>query len=276
MLNHKSTETETPGLASEVRVTPAELANAVASLQARNQELARRLEGTIPIGQALEELSLDTTPEEVLAEVEALRRVRRRRPRIGGKRLKAVVLALVSLGLLTGIGYDLDAIGGSPPEMHLYQETMASLQRKLIVQDRTAQGPVLRTLAEVPEGRTVFCSVLGALYIVDSRMATTGPIPGPDNDGSDATWRIVKLDGDIYLRGWVRERLSPESCASVDHLTVYNAPGAPGLGSRPVPISLKLTGVPGFSPFGDRAFRRTMPSLDFLNFHPNRHTWGKW
>ncbi len=59
--------------AAQTRVTPEELAHAIASLEARRLDETRHQENTIPIGEAVRELGLDATPEEVLAEVRAQR-----------------------------------------------------------------------------------------------------------------------------------------------------------------------------------------------------------
>lgn len=59
--------------AAQTRVTPEELAHAIASLEARRLDAERLQAGTIPIGEAVRELNLDATPEEVLAEVRAQR-----------------------------------------------------------------------------------------------------------------------------------------------------------------------------------------------------------
>jgi len=59
--------------AAHARVTPEELAQAVARIEARQAEQAKRLEATIPIGQAVEELGLGMAPEEILAEIQAQR-----------------------------------------------------------------------------------------------------------------------------------------------------------------------------------------------------------
>jgi len=59
--------------AAQTRVTPEELAHAIASLEARRLDAERVQAGTIPIGEAVRELNLDATPEEVLAEVRAQR-----------------------------------------------------------------------------------------------------------------------------------------------------------------------------------------------------------
>ncbi len=59
--------------AASARVTPHELAQAVARIEARQAEEARRQQETIPIGQAVQELGLGLAPEEILAEIEAQR-----------------------------------------------------------------------------------------------------------------------------------------------------------------------------------------------------------
>lgn len=61
-----------PSSAAQVRVTPEELAAAVTALQIRKEGQP----GTIAIGDAVEELGLDVTPEEVLAEVQARRQAK--------------------------------------------------------------------------------------------------------------------------------------------------------------------------------------------------------
>ncbi len=66
--------------AAQTRVTPEELAHAIASLEARRLDETRHQEGTIPIGEAVRELGLDATPEEVLAEVRAQREARNAAP----------------------------------------------------------------------------------------------------------------------------------------------------------------------------------------------------
>ncbi len=66
--------------AAQTRVTPEELAHAIASLEARKLDEVRLQENTIPIGQAVRELNLDATPEEVLAEVRAQRQAQAATP----------------------------------------------------------------------------------------------------------------------------------------------------------------------------------------------------
>jgi len=72
MLKHED-KLEAPSQpAAQVRVTPEELATALSRIEARKDAGQRHADGTIPIGEAVQQLGLDTTPEEVLAEVQAI------------------------------------------------------------------------------------------------------------------------------------------------------------------------------------------------------------
>lgn len=59
--------------AASARVTPEELAQALACIEARQAEQAKQQKATIPIGQAVKELGLNAAPEEILAEIQAQR-----------------------------------------------------------------------------------------------------------------------------------------------------------------------------------------------------------
>ena len=72
MLRQQTEETASP-LAEQERVTPEELARALASIETCRQAEAARLAGTIPINQAVSELHLDSTSGEIWAEVQAQR-----------------------------------------------------------------------------------------------------------------------------------------------------------------------------------------------------------
>ena len=64
---------EPPISVSQARVTPDELSSALAAIEARRQAEAAHLAGTIPIDQAVSELHLDSTSDEIWAEVQAQR-----------------------------------------------------------------------------------------------------------------------------------------------------------------------------------------------------------
>lgn len=73
MASEEQSKVSQSSAAASARVTPHELAQAVARIEARQAEEARRQQETIPIGQAVQELGLGLAPEEILAEIEAQR-----------------------------------------------------------------------------------------------------------------------------------------------------------------------------------------------------------
>lgn len=75
MLQHEPQEQEQPAPipAAQIRVTSEELAQAINALEASKDEAARHLAGTVPIGEVVQELKLEATPEEVWAQVQKQR-----------------------------------------------------------------------------------------------------------------------------------------------------------------------------------------------------------
>lgn len=96
-VNPPAADSPTATPAGKVRVTPEELMQAMAAIQARREQEARERDATITIGEAVQELGLDASPEEILAVVQAQRN-RRQTPARGSRRLspwRAAVLSLV-------------------------------------------------------------------------------------------------------------------------------------------------------------------------------------
>ena len=72
MLNENTTET-TALPAAQIRVRREEFARAISALEARRQEEARYLEGTVAVEDTLRELQVDVSTEEVMQQIEAQR-----------------------------------------------------------------------------------------------------------------------------------------------------------------------------------------------------------
>ena len=73
MLEHQHQTPVSGQAASQQRITPEEMSVALAALESRREEEAQRMAGTVPIGQAVQELGLDVTPEQVWEQVQAQR-----------------------------------------------------------------------------------------------------------------------------------------------------------------------------------------------------------
>ena len=73
MLQHEPQEQTPETPAAQIRVTSEELAQAINALETSKDEAARRLAGTVPIGEVIQELKLEATPEEIWAQVQRQR-----------------------------------------------------------------------------------------------------------------------------------------------------------------------------------------------------------
>jgi hypothetical protein len=73
MLQHEPQEQAAATPAAHIRVTSEELAQAINALEASKDEAARHLAGTVPIGEVVQELKLEATPEEVWVQVQKQR-----------------------------------------------------------------------------------------------------------------------------------------------------------------------------------------------------------
>jgi hypothetical protein len=73
MLHHQEHQDDQPQFAAEVRVSAQELAEAVEAVEARRSAAEQTPLDTIALGDAVQHLSLDMTPEELLTELQARR-----------------------------------------------------------------------------------------------------------------------------------------------------------------------------------------------------------
>ncbi len=260
MLNHEQPQEQSQQSAALVRVTPEELAAAIARLEARRAGA----DGKIAIGDAVTELSLDATPEEVLAEVQAGQKqaqaVKPRRPLSLGQRLRLYfVAAILTLGMtalwaqgtvvtpadmaVTAIS---PAVTYSPPPQRL------SLTPNLLVGDRAGK---MVLLSEVGDNQPVHCSYGNGSFQQYS-------------PGENTQWTLIKHGGQTYVRGWIL-KMSPGVLAQdgADVSTVRDNNFA-------VPITLPVNGftvgnstLPYYSP--DAVFHAQ-------NIHLDGHAYEKW
>ena len=261
--------------AEQVHVTPEELATAVAMLESRRQGTS----GTLTIGQAVEELSLEAVPGDILREVEAQREQIRKQQRTTSARRRWSFSLLFSLFCL--MGFSIYSVTGSGPSI---QDRMTpgtapyNLESQILALDSKSGKPTLSTLAEAPSDQTLYCSA-GAIEVAAmSRNAQMGlePQRGISQRTADINWPIVKHGKDFYVRGWVLIPLSKEAARLTD-VEVFNKPSLPQLGSHPQQVTFKLdlhTSLVGLE------YQRLRPSgIGEFVFHNPRltvHTYEKW
>jgi hypothetical protein len=114
--------------AAEARVSPEELADALARLEARREREAAQRMGTIPLGETLRELEIDRSPEEVLAEVEALRTASRTlvpvQSAVPEVRVRLALVSACLLAVALALGTLMTFSRAVPPPMMLTPPTV--------------------------------------------------------------------------------------------------------------------------------------------------------
>jgi len=236
MLKHEDIPQTQPPTAAQVRVTPEELAAAVTALQIRKEGQP----GTIAIGDAVEELGLDVTPEEILQVVQGRRHtVHKQNGLIAGKR-KWIISLSFTLLCFTGLGAYSVVSNSYPDSSQLVPATTPyALEPRILALDPAAPKQAISTLAEAPNGRTVYCSVAAIETAAMSRNVQMGPQQEINQPVSQLNWPVVKHDKQLYIRGWVRMPLSKEA-ARISVVELFNKPNLPQLGVSPQPVTLKL------------------------------------
>ncbi len=254
MLRHEDSSEPLPlqngnAPASQVRVTAEELARAVARSQARREAAAQRLEGTLTIGEAVQELGLDVTPEELLAEVQAERAVQQTPPGAAKPRWGIVAAGLCALVLLgSGLGLMTHRTSSSVPgEMPAIRTITVSQSPSLIflsapdavlVQDSSGPQSVLRTLGEVPDGRPVRAAL--------NQTETQAAFAGFSDPGT--SWTLIKYGGRVYVRAWIAA-MSPTALRTSAVSLYRDRPLVPS-GVAPQAVTLPVNGFQ-VTPGGD-------------------------
>ena len=258
MLKHEDNLQASSQPAAQVRVTPEELAAAVTALQIRKEGQP----GTIAIGDAIGELGLDVSPEEVLAEVQAGRA--RQTAKAKQPSLKERLLATSAIGAVL-VGLSIWGISQRPPSnpsynVHTVPNSYAPLNKpgriylasSLLVGD--ASGKILM-LSEVGDNQPVRCTF-------DDQTSGFGQYAA---ENAQVLWTLVKHDGKVYVRGHI-QKMSPKvfSDLGADVVSVDNDP------QFSIPVTLPVDGftvTPGAG--SNIEFHAT-------DIHLDSHAYEKW
>lgn len=238
MLKHENSEDQT---AAQVRVTPEELTAAVTILEARRQGTP----DTLAIGDAVAELSLADMPEDILREVQTRRAREQKQLRFAAKKRKWTATLSLSLLCLMGLGIYSAMSSGSSDDTHpergplIPATTPFAMEPRILAFDPASPKHTIITLAEAPDGKTVYCSpdALYALAMCRNRQWGTEREIG--QSPTDLTWPVVKHGRDLYVRGWIRQPLS-KAAAKIADVQVFSTPRLPELGPAPQKVSFKL------------------------------------
>lgn len=250
--------------------TTQEIAQAIASLEARSASHADQAAQTVTVSEVIQHLGLDMTPEDVLAEVQAqrARQAKTRTPWPLRKKRIAGILAGGALAIVWALGelltpqYDSSLpppLPAAAPASFFPMPKPLGIAPNLLVQDTVGHSSVLKTLAEIPDNHPVQCG------ITDTGIATTsGPL-----------WTLVKHNGAVYLRCWtvpMSERALRQ--VSTDRgLTLFpTRSGAESGISATEPLTLALTNIT--LPTG--TITDSASSLDALNVSLDSHAHETW
>ena len=251
--------------AAQVRVTPEELAAAITRLEAQKDAHQCQADGTVAIGDVVDQLGLNATPEEILLEVEAGRRTEslQRGTQMSGRQRSGLMLAA---GILVAsfIAMQIGSVSVSNPTpgndasvtavTPQFASSTPEAHRILTNPDLLVGDPAgkLVLLSEVGNNQSVHCTYNNGRFQQFSRNSPS------------TIWTLIKLDGRLYVRGWLLQ-MSPK---------VLQREGADVSAVKSseftVPITLPLKGVSvleGAS--GDAEFHA-------LNIHLDTHAYEKW
>ncbi len=256
--------------AAQVRVTPEELAAALSHLEAGS---AGR-DGKIAIGKAVEELSLDAAPEDILRAVEAARQQTARRRR---SRRRGLAALFAGMAIISGFGVYGQVTNHYPDSSQLVPaSTPFAMELRILALNPGPTQQTVSTLAEVPDGKTVYCSVDALGMAAMSRNVQMGPLREPSQPPAQLQWPVVKYGRDLYVRGWVRMPLSKQA-AKLSDIEVFNTPRTPQLGASPQQVTFRLDSKT--AQVGLAYQRLSADGTGRFTFHEpqvTEHTYEKW
>jgi len=225
-----------PVSAPQARVTPEELSEALAAIEGRKQAEASHLAGTIPIEQAVSELHLDSSPEEIWAEVQAgrakakaarqaqIRQEQARQqqaqqqqaqqqqaapqwvtapPRPKRRRgLRRIFLPLLGIWTVFHFGIVPSIFSHHPVAVHpvaIHKAQMTSL-------------------SQIPDGTEVYADSAALVQLSEGKPLTQVSV---DKTQGSNIWTVLKRGGHVYLRGYILQTPSLKAVTG-ESLNVYN------------------------------------------------------
>jgi hypothetical protein len=273
------------------RISAQELALAVASLEQRQAEATQSQDETLLVGEAIRELDLPFSPQELWAEIQARREkltaeietpmrfrawVRGRKKIVGFGIAAALLASAVAYGVQTrSVAEELS----KNPVQHLTLDDVALYE---IVREPTAQGIRLCTLAEVPDNTEAIVNA-DTLFIDNQHVDQNTQNDTPERlsqaaaDGEPIVWHVVKHDGRLYVRGWIAYDVSA-SAARLSGITIYSMPTALGKNHRMIPLTLRATrGISGnLNLLTSRAAGEGWESIHFERVRLDKRAGEKW
>ena len=255
MLKHEDTSPTLSPSAAQVRVTPEELAAAVTALQIRKEGQP----GTIAIGNAVEELGLDVTPEEVLAEVQAQRQTAKPKKKRDYRALACAAACLLLPFIVGGIS-------------QVTQHPSPSASFDVIVTPEASQflvDPNHLQVGDTASKKLVLMSEVGDNNPVHTLLYNRHDWGDYYPSHSSSSWTLIKHKGAVYVRGWIMP--VSKKLMQQDGVEVENRRST----EKSIPITLPLTGFK-VEPKVSNGSEMETTEFHAENVHLDKHAYEKW
>lgn len=247
--------------AAHYRVSAQELSHIVQILQARKEAEARQRANTVALGDAIEQLGLEMTPEELLAEIQADRTRRSgvsrpKRQNAAQRRTFATFAVCAGLAAMMVGSIHMHNLNRAllmdrplygPSEFIV--ETTPSVPTQIAVSAPAGTTPErFRPFSEYDEGEVAACD-FDSLHELANGKGSNRVLVQPNDTSEDRLWAIVKQDGEVkvYAYGTGTEFAR----AMNGHEAHLFASNHEGLEERLVPLRLfqqaQLVDTPGQS-----------------------------
>jgi hypothetical protein len=311
MLYRQHNQEDTP--AAEMRAGKEELARAIAALEARRNAEAQRLEGTAVIGEVLEQLQVNASPEEVLHEIEAIREGRpheepsRRRvwsaERVADAKLvSGIVLVPFAAILVAFLTFNPDRppkpiAGGRTGQAPLWIMPSPTLPPgatgEIMDEGGFNASSVLKPLAAVPDDQPIHCNTtsLTRLFTNPQAEVVTTPQNVWSNLDSSALarstqlfdvrpnlhkpWVLIKHGQKLYLRGWVAAYLTKKQIQQRP-IVLHSSSESFELGVHPVHITLPASFHAELGSIETTPFPTATPVIAIYHANLDEHAYEKW
>ncbi len=272
MTNPIDPTSESNESAAQYRVSAQELSHVVGIIQARKEAEARQRANTVALGEAVEQLGLEMTPDELLAEIRAdrARRSGSARPkRSQNPQRHAYATFAVCAGLAAMMvssvhmhrmnramwesrnsplfmtrDFAADTVSPSPTFLET-QPVTEELSQPMMTTSEPAQ---FRPFSQFGENEAADCD-LDAVRAMANGKSTDSVLVQPNGTGEDSLWTLFKKDGDVLVYAFgTSEELAKAVNGRAAHLY---ASQHDGLEQELLPLRLfknaQLVDTPGYA-----------------------------
>lgn len=188
-----------------LRVTPEEVALAVAALEAKRENASAHREATLPLEEAIQHLGLNASPKELAEEVISLRTARDAKIKLGAVQkqiLRGTWLAVTVFVFVIGC-FIMLVLSTSirRAQRTLHPMAVLPIQKLSSIPDNTPVHIDSDTLAALAKG-----AVTPENVSVDTRAENSDMTQSATMFNNE--WTVVKLDGVFQVRGWATAELA--------------------------------------------------------------------